>query len=134
MPQAVGWKSRVDVAQAIPVVPRKLSSFRPESVSSLRRNRCPVSPGMGVQFAPESVSSWARNTQLIAKHGLQLITNYGTIKHYSIFRDTDFVQHIVHDGKYQITIMNESSNEVGKKIQYCIENPTEKLIDSRQRD
>lgn len=177
----MGWKSRVDVAQAIPVVPRKLSSFRPESVSSLRRNRCPVSPGMGVQFAPESVSSWARNThlfpmnddyvlkvttgesyffwnrnyalgsppsdikrisiesaenveELIAKHGLQLITNYGTIKHYSIFRDTDFVQHIVHDGKYQITIMNESSNEVGKKIQYCIENPTEKLIDSRQRD
>ncbi len=36
--------------------------FAPESLSSLRRNRCPVSPGMGVQFAPESVSSWARNT------------------------------------------------------------------------
>ena len=81
-----------------------------------------------------SIESAENVEELIAKHGLQLITNYGTIKHYSIFRDTDFVQHIVHDGKYQITIMNESSNEVGKKIQYCIENPTEKLIDSRQRD
>lgn len=71
---------------------------------------------------------------LIARHGLQLITDYGAIKHYAIFRDTGLVQHIVHDGKYQITITNESSNEVGKKIQYCIENPREKLINSHQRE
>ena len=63
MPQSVMWKSRVSVAQSIPVDSRKLSSFKPESVSSLHRNRCPVSAGMTVQFDPESVSSLGRNMQ-----------------------------------------------------------------------
>jgi hypothetical protein len=58
-----------------------------------------------------SVESAENVEELIANHGLQL-------------RDADLVQHIVHDGKYQITIMNESSNEVGKKIRYCIANPS----------
>ncbi len=49
-------------ARKIPVDPEKLSSFKPESVSSLDRNHCPVCSGMAVHFGPESLSSLGRNT------------------------------------------------------------------------
>ncbi len=42
-----------------------MSSFIPESVSTLDRNECPASAGIGVQIQPEWVSTLPRNTQWI---------------------------------------------------------------------
>ncbi len=88
MPQSVMWKSRVSVAQSIPVDSRKLSSFKPESVSSLHRNRCPVSAGMTVQFDPESVSSLGRNMQFLTKFNPEDVTSYEIGLKSRLFNDT----------------------------------------------
>ena len=47
----------------VPVTKPLVVGLPPKSLSTLFRNRCPVSTGITVQFRPESVSSLLRNTQ-----------------------------------------------------------------------
>ena len=70
LPRLVSWELPITGKEALGRCgDRALLRYRPggrsepESVVDLRRNRWPVSAGMGVRFAPEQVATFRRNTQ-----------------------------------------------------------------------
>ena len=62
--------------------------------------------------------------EVIAKYRYKLVSDNGILKHYSALLDSTYASHIIHDDNHQMTIINESLNEIEQKIQYCTENPT----------